>query len=122
MRGLGDGPIMACSNNASARGITKMTERLQLLWLYPSHPFFPSSLETCQVENVPGGSFGKEFLHVDCPLVVTPTLLPGLQNGLLQVHHLHDFTLAPVAAGFEVREMELNKKRRSSKENRGRQN
>lgn len=53
----------------------------------------PPRPRTCQVEDVPGGSAGEEALHVDGPLVVAPALLPGLQDGLLQVHHLHGCAL-----------------------------
>lgn len=70
----------------------------------PSHTRPSTFTETCEVENVPGGSFREELLHVNCPLVVTPSLLPGLQNCLLQIHHLHDFTdeAGPVDVSLEV--------------------
>lgn len=54
-------------------------------WL-ENFTFFPL---TCKVKVVPCCSLWKVFLDVDGPLVVTPTLLPCLQNGLLQIDHLH---------------------------------
>lgn len=44
--------------------------------------------ETCKIRIIPRGSFRAVLLDVDCPLIVAPALLPCLQDGLLQVHHL----------------------------------
>ena len=44
---------------------------------------------TSQIEIVPCRSLWEVLFDVDCPLVVTPALFPGLEDGLLQIHHLH---------------------------------
>lgn len=44
---------------------------------------------TCEVKIIPCCSFWEVFLDVNGPLVVTPTFLPCLQNGLLQIDNLH---------------------------------
>lgn len=45
---------------------------------------------TCQIEVVPCGSFRTVLLDVNGPLIITPALLPRLQDSLLQTQiHLH---------------------------------
>lgn len=79
IRGLGEGPIIACSIRASGRHKRNLEKTIRsLVWREIIAVMVSVCHLTCKVEIVPRCSLWEVLLDVNGPLVVAPSFFPSL--------------------------------------------